>query len=227
MLISLAGISVFNTLLFIAVQTTTAINVGLIASIIPGVVILLSWIILKISLSWTQAVGLTISFIGAVLVIIQGNLQFLIDLDFVAGDLWMLAASLCGSFYPILLHNRLEIHPLSLLSIIIVFAAIILLPLFIWDLFQGRYMLFNIGTLSAVFYNAVFPSILAFLFWNRGIHLIGANRAGLYLYLVPVFTATMAYIFLGETLSWYHLLGLTLTIGGMLLFKTSVKNKHI
>lgn len=218
LLIALLGICAFNTLLYMAVQTTSAVNVGLISSLFPVFIALFSWLILKVSLNGVQKIGMLISFIGIILVIVRGDLTAITALEFVEGDLWMVIGIICGSIYPVLLHDKPDIHPLSLLMIIILLGMLLSVPLYLLDLLQGRFVHVNAEVIAGLLYIAIFPSVLAYMLWNRGIELVGANRAGLYLNLIPILTAIMAAVFLGETLSWYHFAGLFLVICGMLLF---------
>jgi drug/metabolite transporter (DMT)-like permease len=217
-LIALLGICAFNTLLYMAVVTTSAVNVGLISSIFPAAIALFSWIILKVRLARVQMLGMLISFIGIILVIVRGDFAAITGLVFVEGDLLMLLGILCGAIYPVLLHDKPDIHPLSLLMIIILLGTLVSLPLYLFDLVQGRVVHINREVLAGLLYIAIFPSVLAYMLWNRGIEMVGANRAGLYLNLIPILTAAMAAAFLGETLSWYHFAGLFLVICGMVLF---------
>jgi len=217
-LIALLGICAFNTLLYMAVVTTTAVNVGLISSIFPAAIALFSWLILKVTLNRVQILGMLISFIGIILVIVRGDFAAITGLVFVEGDILMLIGIICGAIYPVLLHDKPDIHPLSLLMIIILLGTLVSLPLYLLDLAQGRYVHMNNEVVAGLLYIAIFPSVLAYMLWNRGIELIGANRAGLYLNLIPILTAVMAAVFLGETLNWYHFAGLFLVICGMMLF---------
>ncbi len=218
LLIALLGICAFNTLLYMAVQTTSAVNVGLITSLFPVCIALFSWLILKIRVSPVQMLGMLISFTGIILVIVHGDLSTIATLEFVDGDLWMVIGIICGSIYPVLLHDKPDIHPLSLLMIIILLGMLVSLPLYLIDLLQGRYIHLNGSVVTGLLYISLFPSILAYMLWNRGIEMVGANRAGLYLNLIPILTAIMAALFLGESLSWYHFAGLFLVICGMLFF---------
>ncbi len=217
-LIAVLGICAFNTLLYMAVQTTSAVNVGLISSFFPAAIAMFSWMLLKIRLERIQITGMLISFLGILLVISRGHLSTLTGMVFVEGDILMLIGVICGAIYPVLLHDKPDIHPLSLLTIIILLGMLVSLPLYMLDLAQGRYVVINGGVVSGLLYIAVFPSVLAYMLWNRGIELVGANRAGLYLNLIPILTAIMAAVFLDETLSWYHFAGLLLVIFGMALF---------
>jgi drug/metabolite transporter (DMT)-like permease len=216
--IAALGITAFNTMLYIAVETTTATNVGVISSIFPGMIALFSWLILKVSLTRVQLIGMLISFLGVILVIIRGELATVATLVFVQGDLWMVLAIIFGALYPVLLHDKPAMHPLSLLTMLIILGTITSIPLFVLDLIQGHLVELNLSVGMGLLFISLFPSIVAYLFWNRGIELIGANRAGLFLNLIPILTAMLAAVFLGEVLRWFHFAGLVLVVGGMMLF---------
>jgi drug/metabolite transporter (DMT)-like permease len=218
MLMALMGIAAFNSLLYIALQTTSAVNVGLISAAFPATIALLSLLVLKISLSRIQLAGMALSFMGVVLVVLRGEFAALGVLVLVEGDLWMLAGIFCGALYPVLMHGKPRMHPLSLLTFTIIMGALVSLPLYLLDIAQGRFVRFDGVTLAGLAFVGLFPSVLAYLLWNRGIELIGANRAGLYLNLIPVLTAVLAAVFLREPLAWYHFAGLAVVAGGMVLF---------
>ena len=216
--IAATGISAFNTLLYTALQTTSAVNVGLISSIFPVTIALFSHLILNVSLTRPQVIGMLICFIGVIVVIFRGDPASIVALEFVRGDVWMLLGVFCGALYPVLLHKKPDIHPLSLLSILIMMGAAVSFPLFLFEFAQGEFIQVNRQVISGLITIAIFPSVLAYLCWNRGIELVGANRAGLFLNLVPVLTAILAYMFIDEIISWYHFLGLMMIIGGIWLF---------
>ena len=130
----------------------------------------------------------------------------------------MLAAVLLYALYSAFLHRRPSIHPLSFLLYTFALGALGLLPLYLWELTYSRAFELNVDVVASILYVAVFPSIVAFFCWNRGIELIGANRAGLFINFIPVFASVMAIIWLGESLKAFHLIGMLLIFGGMVLF---------
>ncbi len=218
LLISATGISAFNSLLYIALQTTSAVNVGLISSILPVTIVLFSHLLLNVSLSRPQIIGMVISFLGVMIVIFRGNPASITTLEFVKGDLWMLLSVFCGALYPVLLHKKPAIHPLSLLTSLIILGALVSFPLFLFEYVQGQFIQFNHRVITGLIVIGIFPSVLSYMCWNRGIELVGANRAGLFINLVPILTAVLAYIFIDEVISWYHFAGLAIIITGIWLF---------
>jgi drug/metabolite transporter (DMT)-like permease len=216
--LSLVGISGFNTLLYIAVHTTTAINGALIQTTMPAVIILISLIAFKEKVSRRQSLGVVLCILGAGLVVLRGKLTTFFDLSFVKGDLLMLVAVLLYALYSAFLRRRPSIHPISFLLYIFALGALGLLPLYLWELSYSPAVELNTNVVVSVLYLAAFPSVIAFFCWNRGIAMIGANRAGLFINFIPVFASLMAIIWLGESLKAFHLLGMLLIFGGIVMF---------
>lgn len=216
--LSLVGISGFNTLLYTAVRTTTAINGALIQTTMPAVIILVSLAAFKEKVSRLQSLGVGLCILGAVLVVLRGRLSTFLDLSFVRGDVLMLVAVVLYALYSAYLHRRPSIHPLSFLLYTFVLGVLGLLPLYLMELTYSPPLMLNIEVVASVFYVAAFPSIVAFFCWNRGVEVIGANRAGLFINLIPVFASIMAIIWLGESLKTFHLIGMLLIFVGMILF---------
>ncbi len=223
LLYSSLGIAAFNTLLYIGLQSTTAINSLLIQSTIPLVIVMMSYLLFRDTVSAKQAMGIGIALSGAFAIIARGSWQTLASLSFNPGDLLIFVAVICSAAYTTLLRLRPAIHPLSFLAITFALGTVLLLPFYIGEKLTGQIVQLNIVTVLSVSYVAIFPSILAYICYNRGVELVGANRAGLFLYLMPLFGSLMAMLFLGETFQLFHVVGMSLIIMGILLFIT---NKH-
>ncbi len=218
LILSFLGVSCFNTLLYTAAHTTTAINVALMQTAMPTTIILISWVVFREKISTIQMVGVIISMAGACFIVIHGQWRILLSMELVKGDVLMLVAVFIYALYSALFRKRPPIHPLSFLVLTFGWGTLMLLPLYIWELMVVGPFSLNLAALMSILYVAVFPSVVAYFCWNRGIELIGANRAGLFTYLVPVFASVMAILFLGETLREYHVMGMVLIIGGMVIF---------
>ena len=218
-LISFMGISLFNTLLYQAAQTTTSNNIAMIHTTMPAMIVLLAAIVLKENIRLRALAGVAISISGAMLVVARGELNVLLSWGFAAGDLWMLIANLVYAIYSIMLKKRPEIHPMSFLGASFVIGSILLIPLFIWDLSNNPFPEMTPLLAGGFLYIAIFPSIVSYLFWNRGVALIGASLAGFFICLIPVFTAILSAIVLKEALSWYHLVGMVFILTGFILFQ--------
>ena len=218
LILSFLGISCFNTILYTAAHTTTAINVSLMQTAMPAIIILISWVVFREKISSIQMVGVAVSMAGACLIVIHGQWRVLMTMELVKGDVLMLIAVFIYALYSALFRKRPPIHPLSMLLLTFGLGTLMLLPLYLWELAAVGPFSLNLVALMSILYVALFPSVVAYFCWNRGIELIGANRAGLFSYLVPVFASVMAILFLGETLQGYHVMGMALIIVGMVIF---------
>ena len=217
-LLALFGITSFNTLLYMAVHTTTAINVALIQTTISAIIILISWMLYGDRVSWIQALGVTLCVAGAGVVVLKGRWQALVDLAVVQGDLIMIVAVIFYSLYSALLPKRPNIHPMSFLVYSFGLGCMGLLPFYLWEMSVLGTFPLTPGVACSIGYVALFPSIVAYFCWNRGVAVIGPNRTGLFINLIPVFAAILAIVFLGESLEAFHLAGMVLILLGFVMF---------
>jgi drug/metabolite transporter (DMT)-like permease len=217
LVLSVLGIICFNTMLYQAAHTSSATNLALIQTAMPVAIVLLSRLLFGERISRSAALGVALGMGGAIYVVVRGDVATLEDMAVVPGDLWMLAAVILYALYSVLLSKRPPIQPLTLVAVTFVLGDAVLLPLYLWEWSLRGAPEAGLGVVAGVAYVAVFPSILSYLFWNRGVQLIGANRAGLFICLVPVFASALAITFLGERLHAYHVMGLALIVAGFLL----------
>jgi len=216
--LGLTGITGFNTLLYTGVHTTTAINGALIQTAMPALVILISLAVFREKIGGLQILGVGFCMVGALLVILRGDLTTLLRMSFVRGDLIVGLAVVLYALYSAFLRKRPPIHPLSFLVFSFGIGVMGLFPIYVAELFfRGGFSLGEDAVLS-IMYVALFPGIVAYFCWNRGIDLIGPNRGGLFINLIPVFASGMAVVWLGESLRMYHLAGMALIFFGMVLF---------
>ena len=218
LLVSLLGITSFNTLLYTAAQTTTAINIALTQSVMPAVIVLISFLLFRERITRLQIVAVILCIVGAAYIVIHGDWQRLLQLRFARGDLIMLLAICLYALYSVLLRNRPDIHPFSFLTTTFSVGVVSLFPLYLWELGRVPPLHLSGAVAASLLYVGLFPSIAAYLCWNRGIEKVGANKAGLYINLIPLFASLMAIVFLGERFKPYHLVGLVFICGGLLLF---------
>jgi drug/metabolite transporter (DMT)-like permease len=217
LLLSLLGISGFNTLLYTAVHSTTAINGALIQTTMPAVIILISLVLYREKSTAVQLFGVVLCTAGAAMIVVRGSLSMLMQLNFATGDFLIIAAVGLYALYSVLLRDRPAIHPLAFLAITFSLGALGLLPFYFCErLFTGPLDL-DLRVAGSIAFVAIFPSIVAYFCWNRGVQLIGANRAGLFINLVPVFASVLAILFLGESVHWFHFAGMVLILGGVLI----------
>ena len=217
-LLAFLGISCFNTLLYTAVHTTTAINGALIQTTMPAVIILITLIFFKERVTLLQVIGVVLCVAGAGVVVVRGQWNLLTHMSLVRGDILMSIAVVIYALYSALLRKRPAMHPVSFLVYTFGVCALGLLPLYLVEIGQGRTFTPGWETLASIIYVALFPSIVAYFCWNRGVELIGANRAGLFINLIPVFASLMAIVWLGESLERFHMVGMLLILTGMVMF---------
>jgi drug/metabolite transporter (DMT)-like permease len=217
-LLGLLGIASFNTLLYTAAHTTTALNISLTQSVMPVVIVVISFVMFRERISQLQIFAITLCTLGAGYIITHGEWQRLMQLKFVAGDLIMLCAVTLYGLYSVLLRKRPDIHPMSFLTTTFAVGVMLLLPLYLWEIPKYPPLELTQPVIFSLLYVALCPSILAYLCWNRGIHEVGANQAGLYINLVPLFASLLAILFLGERFQNYHLIGIILIATGLGLF---------
>jgi drug/metabolite transporter (DMT)-like permease len=215
--LALLGIATFNTLVYMGLRVTTAINGVLMQTTMPVWIVAMSWLFFRDRIAPRQVPGLIISFIGTLVIVSGGSWAALLALRLNQGDALVLLAVVAYAAYTTLLRRRPPIHPLSFLAVTFAGGTLLLLPLYLWEHLRGQAMPLNGTTLLAVAYIALFPSILAYLCYNRGVELVGANVAGLFIHLMPVFGSIMAMIFLHERLHWFHGLGVLLILIGIVL----------
>ncbi len=213
--LSVTGIGAFNTLQYWALEHTQALNTLLLQSAGPLFVAMWSLILLGVRLTPAQAVGIALSLTGVLVILLHGDLTTLASIEFNKGDLIFTVALAIFGLYSVLSLKRPQIHGLSFVGFTFGCGAVCLVPLWIWELFTRPVMQLNAANLLSLFYVAVFPSTLAYLCFNRGVQLIGANRAAPFFHVVPVFGSAMAIVFLGERPQLFHIIGFALVLTGV------------
>jgi drug/metabolite transporter (DMT)-like permease len=211
------GLTAFNALFYIAAHETTAVNIGILQGAMPVLVLLGAVVLFRTKLGVLQFIGLAITVAGVVLVVSQGKLAVLEALNFNQGDLLMLLASLFYAAYALGLRDRPQVSPVSVLTVISAAAAIATLPLAAVEGLMGWTIWPSVDGWAVVFYVTVFPSVMAQLFFIKGVSLIGPARAGVFINLVPVFAAILAVAVLDEAVRLYHLGALVLVLSGLWL----------
>jgi drug/metabolite transporter (DMT)-like permease len=214
----LLGVTGFNTLIYLAMQTTTVVNAVLINSGVPILIALYCLFIFNEALKLKQWLGIMLSLTGVALIMTRGSLTSLLELQFNRGDLLVFGAGLLWALYSVNLRRfPKEMHPFSYQNGIMIIGLIGIAPLYMIELISGQQMAVNWPNAATITYVAIFPSVLAFIFWNRAVREIGANRAGIFINLMPVFSSILAVIFLDESIEIYHLQGIGLVFAGISL----------
>jgi drug/metabolite transporter (DMT)-like permease len=213
--LSITGIGAFNTLQYWALEHTQALNTLLLQSAGPLFVAVWSLVLLGVRLTLAQACGIVLSLTGVMVILLQGDVTTLAGIEFNKGDLIFTVALVIFGLYSVLSLKRPNIHGLSFVAFTFGCGAATLIPFLIVELVSRPLMQLDAANLLSLFYVAVFPSTLAYLCFNRGVQLIGANRAAPFFHVVPVFGSVMAMVFLGERPQLFHFIGFGLVLVGV------------
>jgi drug/metabolite transporter (DMT)-like permease len=219
---SLSMLSLFmiggSTLSTVAVYYTTATNAVLVNASQPAVTAVITYLVTRERLKPLQAIGVACAFAGIIVMISRASFGVLTSFDIAAGDVVMFCAVIGWSLYAVFVHRR-GYSPSAdiLLFFIAVVGVIVMLPFYVVEFaFVGGFEL-RAAYALAMIYLAAFPTLLATHFWNQAIRTLGANRAAIFINLIPVFGAGFAMFFLGEALYLYHLAGAALVFVGIFL----------
>ena len=214
-LLAFTGFSSYNTMAYYGLQYTSAINGLLLQSVGPLFVAMWTFTLFRDRLTLRQAFGISISLVGVVIIVSRASLEVLLAIAFNRGDIWFLIALPIYGLYSAMLRTRPMMHPISFLAVGMGWGAVLLVPAMLIELAGGRTIVLDGTTLLSFAYVCVFPSLLGYLFLNRGIDLIGANRAAPFMHLVPVFGSLLAIVLLGERFELYHAIGYSLVFAGV------------
>lgn len=210
------GYSVFNATLYTSLNYTTAINVTILQTAMPMMIFILNFAVFRTHVHWAQVLGYTVTLFGVALIASGGDIARLTSLTLNKGDMLILVGTLIYAGYSVSLRSRPQIHWLSFLTVLIVSAAVASLGFAAIEITNGTVIWPTSTTAWAVIlYTVIFPSIIGQAFFARGVELIGSNRAGLFLNLVPIFGSILAVMLLGENFELYHALALALVMGGI------------
>lgn len=217
--LGLFSVGAFNTLVYIGLQTTTAVNALLLLSAGPVFILAFSALLLGHKLKLFQMIGLAISAIGVLLVLTHGDLANLTGLENNVGVLWVLGGVISWAIYSVLLHKKpVGIGGQGFFAATVIVGTLALLPFYLMETFvQHRPVQVDLDLLLTVAYVAIFASILAYLFWNKAIELIGASRSSAFIHLIPAFGLILSVIFLGEQITPTDLMGLALIFTGLVI----------
>ncbi len=224
-MLGLTGAALFQTMVYAGLQFTTAINGMLLYSTAPISMICVSWIMLGDRMSRRQWLGVAISFVGALAIITKGDPRLLLGLRLNPGDLIIAAAMPLWAVYSALLRHRpAELGGAALLWVIALFAMAPLSLLYLGENLLGRHVRFDAQSIGVFLYIGTFASVLAMLFWNKAVAMVGPNVSGFFLHLLPVFGTVLAVIFLGETVRAFQIAGISLIFVGI-YFSASARSR--
>lgn len=217
-ILGLLGVGSYNTFAYVALQYTGATNAVLLNSFIPIATIAISWAFLGKHLSRREGLGVMISLFGAMTIVARGDIDVLAHLNLNIGDVWMLGAVLVWAIYTVGLAWRpAGVHPMLMLAAMTCVGLAFLFPAYLWEIASGRQINVHLASLASLAYVGIFPSFLGYIFYNKGVAEVGANKASLFIHLMPVFGTLLSAVFLGEIPYWYHYLGIGLIFSGIWL----------
>jgi len=215
------GVSSFNTLLYWGLRSTTAINGVLMQSAMPLLILAFAFLLYGDRPRLRQIGGMIVAIAGVVVIVTRGSFVDLLALSLNAGDLLILLAVVLYALYSALLRRRPRLHPLTFLGVTFAFGALMLLPLWLCELAAGARISAPGPAALAIGYTAIFPSIIAYLCFNRGVELIGPAKAGQVVYLMPAMGSLLAVLFLGESFQLFHAAGMALIAVGILMAQSA------
>lgn len=216
--LGILGVGNFNTLVYVALQDTTATNALLLQSACPAFIVAISFALRLGRPHASQLLGIAVSLAGVVVILSRGHPATLSALAFAKGDLYVLAAVLSWALYTLLLARRpTGVDPLALLTVLVAVGVLWIAPFYAAEVARGARLAVDAVTLASVAYVALFASVGAYVLWNDGVAHVGASRAGVFLHLMPAFGSLLAVAFLGESFRLHHLAGIALILAGIYL----------
>ena len=223
--LGLTSVGLFNSFTYLSLIHTQVINASLFNTAIPAIIILLCFLFKIEKTNKFQILGLVISACGILVIITKLKLDILLSLNFNKGDLIMIGGVLTWGIYSTLLKKKQFTLPLlTLVHVICSFGLISVFPQFLYEFSNGQIINFDINVVYTLIFLALFPSIGSYYCWAGAVSIIGANRAGISLSLIPLFSTIMAIVFYGEQFKFFHLIGAILIILGVFLSNKEIKN---
>ena len=217
-ILGITSITIFNSIVYYSLNFTQVISGVLMISTIPVMIIVFCWLFRIEKTNVYQIFGVIFSLLGVVVIITKADLNILLNLNFNKGDIWMVVAMFSWAMYSALLRKKkFELSQLSLLQTIITAGLIFLLPAYLVELSLGHKTSINLPFILTLTYVVLFPGLASFIFWIKGISIIGSNRSGIFLHLIPIFSTIMAMFIFGEKFMIFHLIGAVLIIAGIIL----------
>ena len=218
LILGITSITVFNSIVYYSLNFTQVISGVLMISTIPVMIIFFSWLFKIEKTNIYQILGVIFSLLGVAIIVTKADLDNLIHLNFNKGDLWMVVAMFSWAIYSALLRKKkFQLSQLSLLQVIISAGLILLLPAHLIEVALGYRFNINLPSIITLTYVVFFPGLASFIFWIKGISIIGSNRSGIFLHLMPIFSTIMAILIFGERFMTFHLIGALLIITGIIL----------
>ena len=225
LVLGITSITIFNSIVYYSLNYTQVISGVLMISTIPVMIIFFSWVFKIDKTNTYQILGVIFSLLGVAIIVTKADLDILINLNFNKGDLWMVVAMFSWAIYSALLRKKkFDLSQTSLLQVIISAGLIVLLPAYAIERALGFELNVNLPFILTLGYVVLFPGLASFIFWIKGIAIIGPNRSGIFLHLMPIFSTVLAILIFKEQFMNYHLFGAIFIIGGIFLSSKKLKN---
>ena len=212
------GVTAFNCLVYVGLGRTTVVNGALINALMPVLTFLFAAVFIGERFTLRRLAGLALCLTGALVIAARGDPGSLGRIWMSGGDLLILAAGSCWALYTVLVRWRPSALPVPVFLVVTTaFGVAFHLPLIAWEVARAGTFAASPGNLAALVYLGIFPSVLAYIFWNRAIASIGPGRTGMFMYLMPLFSAVLAVVILGERVHAFHLAGAALIFSGIMI----------
>jgi len=225
LILGITSITIFNSIVYYSLNFTQVISGVLMISTIPVMIIFFSWIFKIEKTNFYQILGVVFSLLGVFVIVTKADFVKLLNLNFNKGDLWMVVAMFSWAMYSALLRKKkFKLSQLSLLQTIISAGLILLLPAYLIEMSLGFRLNLNLPFILTLSYVVLFPGLASFIFWIKGIAIIGSNRSGIFLHLMPIFSTILAILIFKEKFMIFHFIGAMFIITGIFLSSKKVKN---
>ena len=226
LLMSITSISIFNSVVYYSLNFTQVLNGALMISTIPVLIIFISLIFKTEKINGTQILGLILSITGVITIITKLEFSKLVSLDLNKGDLGLLIAMLSWAIYSTMLKtHKTGLKYLTFMSAIVSIGLIFLFPQFLFELNNQQIIKFNIIVFLITGYVVFFAGLGSYILWNKAVIIVGPNKAGIFLHLMPVFSSFMAIFLLNERLMNFHVIGAIIIIIGIYLSSKKSNSK--
>ena len=218
LVLGITSITIFNSIVYYSLNFTQVINGVLMISTIPVMIIFFCWVFKIEKTNVFQILGVIFSLLGVIVIVTQADFNKLLSLNFNKGDLWMVVALFSWAMYSALLKKKkFELSQISLLQTIISAGLILLFPAYLIEMLLGYRANIHLPFILTLSYVVIFPGLASFIFWIKGISIIGSNRSGIFLHLMPIFSTILAILIFGEKFKNFHLIGAIFIIVGIIL----------
>jgi drug/metabolite transporter (DMT)-like permease len=225
LIVGAIGLTLCQGMIYTGLNYTDATTAGIIMALSPVMTMVLARFVLGEALGVWKALGALLSLIGMVAIVARGDPDALMRLQFNPGELWIVGSAFCWGLYTVLLRrSKFGIELLPMVVLLLGAGALAALPFYLWELISGERSALHLNGLLALAYVAGPGGALMYYLYNRSVETLGAGRASMLLYLQTLFVAILAYVFLGESLHDYDLIGAAFIIAGLVL-ATAIKAK--